>query len=821
MQAAQKFLAKGQLDKAIVEYERLVHSDPKDARTLLKLGDLYTRKGDSKEASAAYRKVADQYADQGFFLKAVAVCKQILKLDPAQLEVWEKLAEMYELLSLVSDALATYEQVADAHTRAGNTRKALKALAKTADLDPENVASRIRYAEALSKLNKTEEAAAAFAQGAQLLKKQGRIDDFLKVGERLLFHQPDNYELCRELAASYLQRGHTKLALAKLQVCFNAEPKNIDTLKLLAKAFEHLGQLQKTVSVLKEVARLHASEARPNEQRSVLRKILTIDPDDAEARRELSGLGDVGRADESGVVDISDSDYDEILVDDEEDEPTVRRSGGTVQARGAEEEHRRSQVARLLSECDVFLRYGLYDNMVAQLHQVLELDSRSIEARSKLKEVYLKTNKISDAVMQLIMIAELLAETNPEAARVQLSAALRLDPKNQAVSERMQLLSLAPSPTASGDEEDEVIILDHDEQEDDPTHDLSKNTLTDNPAPSARPEESFASVIPSEPHSSPSNAYRDGPQAEQTADLARQLEADDEPELTMEAGEDEDELVIEVESVRPPPSAAAMMPVKAKPAPVSVPAAAPAQDEELREAIADALEEVGFYLKQGMEDEARETLHDALESSPDHPGLLAKLAELDGGAGAADDATFALAQKLAAESSPEPSSGTGPVEVADVIAQFKKGVAKQVDKDDSATHYDLGIAYMEMGLHVEAIDEFKLCLTDPKRICQAHTLIGLSYVAKGDMEPGVEHFKLALGSKPSDDEEIGLWFEIGNANELLGKNLEALVWYEKVEEKNPTFRDLAQRIERLGVARTPQQEADDFDQMFDNMIVKE
>ena len=148
-------------------------------------------------------------------------------------------------------------------------------------------------------------------------------------------------------------------------------------------------------------------------------------------------------------------------------------------------------------------------------------------------------------------------------------------------------------------------------------------------------------------------------------------------------------------------------------------------------------------------------------------------------------------------------------------------MAKQVDTADSATHYDLGIAYMEMGLHSEAIDEFQLCLVDPERRCTAHTMIGLSYVAKGEMDQGIEHVKLALESNPKPDEELGLWFEMGNAFELLGKNLEALVWYEKVEERDARYRDIAQRIERLGTARTPEQESDEFDQMFDNMILKE
>jgi tetratricopeptide (TPR) repeat protein len=185
-----------------------------------------------------------------------------------------------------------------------------------------------------------------------------------------------------------------------------------------------------------------------------------------------------------------------------------------------------------------------------------------------------------------------------------------------------------------------------------------------------------------------------------------------------------------------------------------------------------------------------------------------------------EDRSFELAQKLAEEAVAQPVSSAA-IEVADVLAQFKQGVAKQVDSGDAATHYDLGIAYMEMGLHTEAIDEFKLCLIDPTRRCTAHTMIGLSFVAKGEMDPGIDHLKLALASDPKPDEEVALWFELGNAHELVGKNLEALIWYEKVEERDGRYRDVAQRIERLGTARTPEQEADEFDQMFDNMILKE
>jgi tetratricopeptide (TPR) repeat protein len=816
LQSAQKYLAKGQFDRAITEYERLVQSDPKDARLLLKLGDLYTRQGASKEASATYRKVAEQYAEQGFFLKAVAVCKQILKLDPNQLDIWERLAEMYEMLSLVSDAIATYEQVADAYTRNGNPRKALKAMQKSAELDVENVAARIRYAEALSKLNKPDEAAVAFREGAELLKKQGRLDDFLKVGERLLFHQQDNYEFARELAAVYLERNDAKHALAKLQACFNADPKSLDTLLLLARAFEQLGQTPKTVSVLKEVARLHASESRLGEQGSVLRRILTLDPSDTEARRDLSQIKRLPSEQSSSAIEVSDDDYDLVLEDDEiddddDDEPELSAGHG---ADGELEPRARAEVQRLLDECAVFIRYGLTEKMITQLQEVLSIDPRHIDAREKLKDALVKARRPADAAKELITLADQVTASEPERAENYLSEALRLDPHSDAAKQRMAALATAldtAQHTNQDTSEDTVIDNDDvifvDETTTEHPQAEHEHATARMPDSGERPEESFASVMPQAMHS------RAAPGMTQRRDAVVVIEADSEDAVLVVDDDDDD--------------AAAQ------------PTAAARADEEPPEELREALEEVEFYLKQGLGSEAGATLADALESFPNHPRLLAYQSRIADPAprrsitpppapvpvaakpAAIQDRSFELAQKLAEEVSQPSASGSGPVDLAEVLAQFKRGVAKQVDKADAATHYDLGIAYMEMGLNVEAIDEFKLCLDDPQRGCTAHTMIGLSFVAKGDMDLGVEHFKQALASKPKPTEEVSLWFEMGNAYELLGKNLDALVWYEKVEERDSRFRDVLQRIERLGTARTPEQESDDFDEMFDNMILKE
>ena len=72
--------------------------------SLLKLGDLYTRQGATADASATYQQVAEQYAEQGFFLKAVAVYKTILSIDPTTIDAHLRLAELYVQLGLTPDA---------------------------------------------------------------------------------------------------------------------------------------------------------------------------------------------------------------------------------------------------------------------------------------------------------------------------------------------------------------------------------------------------------------------------------------------------------------------------------------------------------------------------------------------------------------------------------------------------------------------------------------------------------------------------------------------------------------------------------------------
>lgn len=88
-------LARGKLQPALAEYQRVLAADPKDLSARQKAAEILARLGKKPEAIAQYTQIAQRYAREGQFFKATAICKVILQLDPAHKEAQSSLAELY------------------------------------------------------------------------------------------------------------------------------------------------------------------------------------------------------------------------------------------------------------------------------------------------------------------------------------------------------------------------------------------------------------------------------------------------------------------------------------------------------------------------------------------------------------------------------------------------------------------------------------------------------------------------------------------------------------------------------------------------------
>src|SRR5882672_6631909 len=174
LSTAEKFVQQGKLQNAINEYEKILKVDAKDLTVLNTVGDLYARLGHNEQALQCFKSVGDAYASQGFTVKAIAMYKKLTKIKPS-LEGVLRLAELYTQQGLFNDARAQYLQVADEFLRAGALDQAVRIFQKTLEMDPENVAMRTRLAEVYIRLNKKKEAWDIFATAAESLRARGSL----------------------------------------------------------------------------------------------------------------------------------------------------------------------------------------------------------------------------------------------------------------------------------------------------------------------------------------------------------------------------------------------------------------------------------------------------------------------------------------------------------------------------------------------------------------------------------------------------------------------------------------------------------------------
>lgn len=448
--AAQKYVQKGQLDKAIKEYRRIVEAEPGDVRTWLKIGDLQAKKGSAPEATDTYLRVANHYSEQGFYLKAVAVYKQVLLLQPRFVEVHLKLAALYQQLGLLTDARRQLEVAHQVLSEEGRVEDSMQVLRAMTDIDPDNVAVRIRLAETLSKEKRVDEAVEEFTRAADILRSSGRMDDFIRVAERLIWHKPDLVALTKELATLYLRRQDPRRALQKLQVCYKADEKDTETLNLLVNAFLDLDQKAKAVTILKVLANVHEEKKEIEHGDDVFRRILSLDPGDEDALLALKQM--VPAAPEPARAPEVEQELEEL--DEFEELEEIEELDELEELDEFEEldepDSATNQIATLYGEAEVYEKFGLLKEAVEQLEQAKHLDPDNIETQLRLKELYVKVGNVDGAVTSILIVAGQKLESDPSEAEALLTEALEIDPGNKRVQEMMGGSVPAPDDMADG-----------------------------------------------------------------------------------------------------------------------------------------------------------------------------------------------------------------------------------------------------------------------------------------------------------------------------------------------------------------------------------
>jgi tetratricopeptide (TPR) repeat protein len=262
LKAAEKFLSQGKINAAIKEYRQIIKHDEDDLTALNMLGDLLARAGDKEEAVTCFTRIAEHYREQDFRLKAIAMYKKIERLKPRDPEIAGKLAELYAAQGLIVDARAQYLIIADAYTKAGETKRTLKILHRIADLDPQNTEVRLKLAEGYLKEGMDGDAAKAYSEAARSLLEKGEFEKALESYSKAAELRPNDRAVLKGLISTHAALGTAEDAAELLEKKSAEDPGDYDLISMLGEAYLQAGDAPGAERVVAQLVAKDQSDYR-------------------------------------------------------------------------------------------------------------------------------------------------------------------------------------------------------------------------------------------------------------------------------------------------------------------------------------------------------------------------------------------------------------------------------------------------------------------------------------------------------------------------------------------------------------------------------
>src|SRR6266576_3933213 len=297
VEAAQKLLNQGKVAQAIAEYQNILKHEPRDQVTLMTVGELYIRQGETLQAIDYFERLAQIFVGDGFLTKAIAVYKRIAKLAPEEIRPLEKLADLYVQQGVMSEARPLFLQLAEIHLKQNRQAEAVGLLKKLLQAEPDNLRIQIRLADLYQAMGQTRDAIEAYVSAAQRALARGDQTESEKLADKALKLEPSNAAALIVRARSYSLQGDTAKAAHLLEQVpdlekggeqtellldfhlknsswdqavtlavqvFEADAKNYGPLQKVVEALLEAGQTQKAMGIL-EQSRIPLTDAGEHE----------------------------------------------------------------------------------------------------------------------------------------------------------------------------------------------------------------------------------------------------------------------------------------------------------------------------------------------------------------------------------------------------------------------------------------------------------------------------------------------------------------------------------------------------------------------------
>jgi tetratricopeptide (TPR) repeat protein len=831
---ADRYLHDGFNSKAIAIYKKISKLAPAETQPLEKLANLYVQQGVLSEARPIFLQLAEAHLKANQTPRAVEVLRKLLEVEPDNPRVQRRLGELYIAIGQKKEAVQTYLNFARYLNEHGDVAEAIKMADAALEIEPGNGTAILLKAKAqsaagdvdaalqsLAKLPDAESNPETQALQVDLALKAGKTDRAVELARhpdsqgRIRF--PVVFRLCttlleagepdqalglvgsvREAALAAGEQERVVQALTAISERLKGRP---EPFEWLADIYRRAGDTYHLSEAQSQLAEILTRAGHVDRAEAILKEILEHEPDNELARQRLAQLQK-----EMGQATTAPATPGEHFA-----EPSQAESAATFPTppalsafdAGLDEDTQRF-VAQALTDVDLLSSYGLTQKAIQLLETILQRvpghaptlerlldislgsgdDRQTAEFAAQLEQIYAqrgdavnaeKFTELRRRFQRASGASEEEIARQPEIAPPA-AAQPSVVPMSQAQAPAEFALPVAPSePEAPATKPEPAVVASAPgiaEQEIDLSDEWERITAETAPeAPAATEPVAAAEPEPAEETVSaePEPGSLEAELAGFDLELVSETPGTESEAMTSQSFLDQ--LVAEVEGMEAP-AAEKEVPPKEK-----VEKAQPAAKVEVpKPAVAPP-----------------DTFLPIAEPEPEPTRVEAPPV--------ADPAIAAQAQTPA----PVAAASDATNDLSEVFQEFRAELGEMGEEDeDLETHYNLGIAYREMGLFDEAIGEFQKVAKSvqagrPFRYAmQCSTLLGVTFMDKQEPKIAAMWYERALGTPGLDQETVlALRYDLGVAEEQAGDARAALDSFRQVYAMNIDYRDVAERISVL------------------------
>jgi len=833
---ADRYLHDGFNSKAIAIYKKISKLAPAETQPLEKLANLYVQQGVLSEARPIFLQLAEAHLKANQTPKAVEVLRRLLEVEPDNPRVQRRLAELYVAIGQKKEAVRTYLNYSRYLSEHGEAAEAVKMAEAALEAEPDNAAAIMLKAKVQGAAGDIDGAMKTLTnlpdadsnpemQGLQvdLCLKAGKTDRAIELARHpdaqgnikfsLVFRlantlleagEPDRaLELVGGIREAALSVGEKDPLLQTLTAIAERLKGRTEPLEWLSDIYRRSGDTYHLSETESQLADILTTAGHFDRAEAIFKEILEHEPDNELARQRLTQLrkemGQASAAPASPGDHLPEAQAREAIA-------ASPRPAAVSAYDSTLDEDTQHFVSQALTDVDLLSSYGLSQKAIQLLETILQRVPKHAPTLERLLDISLGTGDDKQTAELAAQLEQIYAQRG-DAANAERFTELR---------RRFQ--------RASGATEEEIAVQ--------PVIAPVAPAQPHGTAPSAAapPAEFSVPVAPSEPEAPPPRTPEPEVVAAPTGVNAEEIDLSDEWER------------ISSESTAEVPADAPVVP--AEPV-LSAEPAAGSLEAELAEFDLELISESSAP---GSEALTSESFLDQLVAEVE--GLEAPAAEKEAPAKKETAKTPPVASpKIAASvSHPEPASvepppapptpihvetpppvaqpvaagrsqasaqetaraaskaaGDGTDDLSEVFQEFRAELGEMgEEEEDLETHYNLGIAYREMGLLDEAIGEFQKVAKSVQAgrtfryAMQCTTLLGVTFMDKQEPKIAALWYERALEMPGLDQETVlALRYDLGVAEEQGGDAPAALESFRQVYAMNIDYRDVAERIAGL------------------------